>query len=167
MQGQARRAGAVPGHWWVALADLKLAKILGARVAITSSSDEKLKIARELGADITVNYRELSDWIAQLMSLTDNAGADVVIETGGQDTLGQSIAAAGVNGRVVVIGVTPGQKSPIPDYVSFLVKNVTNCIFRPSLNTAKLKYCSWIFASPASLPMTSSPARIRPQWRGL
>lgn len=113
------------GTGGVALAALKLAKVLGARVAITSSSDEKLEIARQLGADITVNYRTHTDWAAQLMRLTDNAGADIIIETGGQDTLGQSIAAAAVNGRIAVIGVSPGQNSPIPDYVSLILKNVT------------------------------------------
>ncbi len=113
------------GTGGVALAALKLAKVLGARVAITSSSDEKLTIARQLGADITVNYRTHIDWAAQLMLLTGNAGADIIIETGGQDTLGQSIAAAAVNGRIAVIGVSPGQNSPIPDYVSLILKNVT------------------------------------------
>lgn len=113
------------GTGGVALAALKLAKVLGARVAITSSSDEKLESARNLGADITINYRTHTDWAAQLMALTDNAGADIIIETGGQDTLGQSIAAAAINGRITVIGVSPGTNSPIPNYVSLLLKNVT------------------------------------------
>lgn len=113
------------GTGGVSLAALKLAKLRGARVAITSSSDEKLQIVRELGADITLNYRQHPDWAAQLMALTDNVGADVIIETGGQDTLGQSIAAAAANGRIVVIGVTPGQQSPIPNYLSLILKNVT------------------------------------------
>ncbi|MCD5973519.1 zinc-dependent alcohol dehydrogenase family protein [Pseudomonas quasicaspiana] len=113
------------GTGGVALAALKIAKVLGARVAMTSSSDEKLEFVRQLGADITINYRTHTDWAAQLMQLTGNAGADIIIETGGQDTLGQSIAAAAVNGRIAVIGVSPGQQSPIPDYVSLILKNVT------------------------------------------
>jgi NADPH:quinone reductase-like Zn-dependent oxidoreductase len=113
------------GTGGVALAALKLAKVLGARVAITSSNDKKLELARQLGADITINYRTHTDWAAQLMLHTNNAGADVIIETGGQDTLGQSIAAAAVNGRIAVIGVTSGQQSPIPDYVSLILKNLT------------------------------------------
>ena len=113
------------GTGGVSLAALKLAKLRGARVAITSSSDEKLQIVRELGADITINYRQHPDWAAQLMALTDNGGADVIIETGGQDTLGQSIAAAAANARIAVIGVTPGQQSPIPNYLSLILKNVT------------------------------------------
>ncbi|RMP05281.1 putative alcohol dehydrogenase [Pseudomonas syringae pv. persicae] len=113
------------GTGGVALAALKLARLHGARVAITSSSDEKLDIARQLGAEITINYRTHPDWAAQVMALTNNTGADIILETGGQDTLGQSIAAAAVNGRIAVIGVTPGQHSPIPDYLSLILKNVT------------------------------------------
>ncbi|GFZ68475.1 NADPH:quinone oxidoreductase [Pseudomonas amygdali pv. eriobotryae] len=113
------------GTGGVALAALKLARLHGARVAITSSSDEKLDIARQLGADITINYRTHPDWAAQVMALTNNTGADVILETGGQDTLGQSIAAAAVNGRIAVIGVTPEKHSPIPDYLSLILKNVT------------------------------------------
>ncbi len=113
------------GTGGVSLAALKLARLRGARVAITSSSDEKLHIVRELGADITINYRQHPDWAARLMALTDNTGADVIIETGGQDTLGQSIAAAAANARIAVIGVTPGQQSPIPNYLALILKNVT------------------------------------------
>ncbi len=113
------------GTGGVALAALKLAKVLGARVAITSSSNAKLVIARELGADITINYRTHPQWAAELMAQTGGAGADIVIETGGQDTLGQSIAATAVNGRIVIIGVTPGQQPAVPDYVSFITRNIT------------------------------------------
>ena len=113
------------GTGGVALAALKLAKVLGARVAITSSSNAKLVIARELGADITINYRTHPQWAAELMAQTGGAGADIVIETGGQDTLGHSIAATAVNGRIVIIGVTPGQQPAVPDYVSFITRNIT------------------------------------------
>ena len=113
------------GTGGVALAALKLAKVLGARVAITSSSNAKLVIARELGADITINYRTHPQWATELMAQTGGVGADIVIETGGQDTLGQSIAATAVNGRIVIIGVTPGQQPAVPDYVSFITRNIT------------------------------------------
>jgi len=113
------------GTGGVSLAALALAKSLGARVAITSSSDAKLDIARQLGADITINYRTHPEWGTELLAQTDGAGADIVIETGGQDTLGQSIASLAANGRVVVIGVTPGQKPAIPDYLSFITRNLS------------------------------------------
>ncbi|MEB2847071.1 zinc-dependent alcohol dehydrogenase family protein [Endobacterium cereale] len=113
------------GTGGVSMAGLKIAKLHGARVAITSSSDDKLAIARELGADITINYRRHPDCAAELMAQTGDAGADIILETGGEDTMGQSIAAAAVNGRIVVIGVTPGKGPAIPDYVAFIAKNIT------------------------------------------
>lgn len=109
----------------VALAALKIAKAHGARVAITSSHDAKLETARTLGADATVNYRTSPDWAAELVAKTDGKGADIVIETGGVDTLGHSIAAAATNARIVVIGVSPGAGPAIPDYLSLITKNVT------------------------------------------
>ncbi|PPV06038.1 alcohol dehydrogenase [Xanthomonas bromi] len=112
------------GTGGVSMAALELAKRHGARVAITSSSDEKLALARRMGADITVNYRAHPDWADAVLQLS-GGGADVIIETGGQDTLGHSIKAAAANAIIVVIGVTPGASSPIPDYVSLIRKNVT------------------------------------------
>lgn len=113
------------GTGGVAIFALKIAKANGARVAITSSSDEKLELARKLGADITINYRTSADWAAELMAQTGNAGADIIVETGGQGTLGQSIAAAAVNGRVIIIGVTAGQGTALPNYGSIIGKNLT------------------------------------------
>ena len=105
---------------------LQIAKANGARVAITSSSDDKLAIARELGADITINYRTHPDWAAELMKATANAGADIVVETGGQATLSQSIAAAAVNATIVIIGVTAGKAADgLPNYGTIIGKNLT------------------------------------------
>lgn len=135
------------GTGGVALAALKLAKVLGARVAITSSDDAKLVIARELGADITINYRTHPQWAAELMAQTNGVGADIVIETGGQDTLGESIAATAVNGRIVIIGVTPGQRPAIPDYVSFITRNIT---IRGIANGSRAMMCDLLRAVAAN-----------------
>lgn len=113
------------GTGGVATFALQIAKMNGARVAITSSSDEKLELARKMGADITINYRTHEDWAAELMKQTGGAGADIVVETGGQGTLGQSIAAAAVNGRIVIIGVTAGQGMSVPGYGTIIGKNLT------------------------------------------
>jgi len=113
------------GTGGVAVFALQIAKANGARVAITSSSDEKLTLARELGADITVNYATHPEWAAQILAETGNAGADIVVETGGQGTLGQSIAAAAVNGRIVIIGVTAGMDMAVPGYGTLIGKNLT------------------------------------------
>lgn len=127
----------------VSLFALKLAKALGARVAITSSSDDKLDIAREMGADILVNYRTHPGWATELMRQTDGHGADVIIETGGQDTLGQSIAATAANARIIVIGVTPGTLSPIPDYTSLILRNIT---IRGIANGNRAMFCELLAA---------------------
>ncbi|MET0238673.1 MAG: NAD(P)-dependent alcohol dehydrogenase [Sphingobium sp.] len=113
------------GTGGVAIYALQIAKANGARVVITSSSDEKLELARQLGADFTVNYRTHEDWAAEVMKQTGGAGADIVVETGGQGTLGQSIAAAAVNGRIVIIGVTAGQGVSVPGYGTIIGKNLT------------------------------------------
>lgn len=113
------------GTGGVATFALLIAKMNGARVAITSSSDDKLELARQLGADITINYRTHEDWAGELMKLTGGAGADIIVETGGQGTLGQSIAAAAVNGRIVIIGVTAGQGMSVPGYGTIIGKNLT------------------------------------------
>lgn len=113
------------GTGGVAMAALKIARAKGARVAITSSSDEKLAKARQLGAEITINYAENPDWAAELMAQTGGAGANIVVETGGQGTLGQSIAAAAVNGRIVIIGVTVGVGTTLDNYGTIIGKNLT------------------------------------------
>ncbi|MET0363661.1 MAG: NAD(P)-dependent alcohol dehydrogenase [Sphingobium sp.] len=113
------------GTGGVAIFALQIAKANGARVVITSSSDEKLELARTLGADITVNYKTHPEWAAEVMAQTNGAGADIVVETGGQGTLGQSIAAAAVNGRIVIIGVTAGQGMSVPGYGTIIGKNLT------------------------------------------
>lgn len=112
------------GTGGVAIWALKIAKAAGARVAITSSSDEKLDLARKLGADITINYATHPDWEAELMKLTGGAGADIVVETGGQGTLAKSIGAAAVNGRIVLIAVGSAD-APLPNYGGIIGKNLT------------------------------------------
>lgn len=112
------------GTGGVAMAALQIAKANGAFVAITSSSDAKLEQARKLGADYTVNYSTHPDWAAELHRQTGRRGADIVVETGGQNTLAQSIDACAVNARIVIIGVT-GSDGPLPNYGSIIGKNIT------------------------------------------
>jgi NADPH:quinone reductase-like Zn-dependent oxidoreductase len=92
------------GTGGVSMMAMLLAKIHGARVAITSSSDDKLAMARALGADITINYRTESDWASAVVKANGGIGADIIIETGGLHTLAASIAAAAPNARLALIG---------------------------------------------------------------
>ena len=100
------------GTGGVSLLALGFAKMAGARVIITSSSDEKLERARALGADVTINYRALPEWAGAVRVATDGLGADVVVEVGGGETLSQAVAAVRVGGHVSIIGVLTGWRAP-------------------------------------------------------
>ena len=83
---------------------LQVAKLFGARVIATSSSDEKLEKLKELGADETINYREREDWDKAVLKFTNKRGADHVVEVGGVGTLSRSINAVRVGGHIAMIG---------------------------------------------------------------
>lgn len=86
---------------------IQVAKLRGARVFTTASTDEKLAHARELGADETINYTS-SDWPKEVRRLTDRKGVDVVVEHTGATTWPGSIASLKPNGRLVTCGATSG-----------------------------------------------------------
>ena len=94
----------VLGTGGVSLLALQIAKAAGARVIATSSSDAKLDRVRALGADATINYRDIADWGAEAARLS-GGGVDHVVEVGGAGTLAQSMAAVGFGGEVALIGV--------------------------------------------------------------
>lgn len=93
---------------------LIFAAAAGAKPIITSSSNEKLARARELGAVGTVNYRENEDWQVEVRALTDGAGVDHVLEIGGRDTLARALEALAFEGHVALIGGLTGGAPPIP-----------------------------------------------------
>jgi NADPH:quinone reductase-like Zn-dependent oxidoreductase len=88
-----------------------IAKALGARTIVTSSSADKLDRALELGADATANHAE-EDVAAVVKEATGGAGANVVVEHVGEATWKTSLQAAGPNGRIVVCGATSGPNPP-------------------------------------------------------
>jgi NADPH:quinone reductase-like Zn-dependent oxidoreductase len=104
----------VLGTGGVSIFALQLARAMGARVIVTSSSDEKLERARALGAEHRINYREVENWGARVRDLTDGRGVDHVVEVGGPGTLAQSIQAARVAGHIALIGVLTGAAGPVP-----------------------------------------------------
>ena len=91
----------------VGSAGLQIAKLSGARVFATASSDEKLARARKMGADVTINYKD-TDFSEVVLDVTDGRGVDVVLEHVGAATWAQSIASLAKNGRLVSCGVTTG-----------------------------------------------------------
>jgi NADPH:quinone reductase-like Zn-dependent oxidoreductase len=94
----------------VATAALRIAQALGGRIIATSSSDEKLVKADDLGADVVVNHAE-ADVVAAVKEATGK-GADVVVETVGEATWKRSLDAVRPGGRVVVCGATSGPNPP-------------------------------------------------------
>lgn len=92
---------------------IQIASALGARVAVTAGSDKKLEVCRQLGADITINYRE-QDFVESLLEATDGAGADVILDVVGAAYLGRNVKALASAGRIVVIGLLGGAKGELP-----------------------------------------------------
>ena len=86
---------------------VQIAKLCGARVIVTSSSDEKLERARQLGADIGINYAK-EDWAKAVSEKTGRRGVDVVIENVGAATWEQSVRCVRKGGRLVTCGATTG-----------------------------------------------------------
>lgn len=101
------------GTGGVSVMALQLAKAAGARVLITSSSEQKLERARALGADHTINYRTTPDWDAQVLELTDGHGADLVVETGGAETFARSLNAAAYGGTLFTVGFLSGANAAV------------------------------------------------------
>src|SRR5579875_3294900 len=95
----------VLGTGGVSVFALQIAKAHGARVILTSSSDEKLARGRKLGADETINYKTHPEWDTEVLRLTNNRGVDHVVEVGGSGTLPRSFNAVRVGGHVHLIGV--------------------------------------------------------------
>jgi NADPH:quinone reductase-like Zn-dependent oxidoreductase len=88
---------------------VSIAKLLGASVIVTSSSDEKLKVAREMGADVTLNH-DAVDVAQEVRQVTDKRGADVIVDNVGEATWERSLLALGKGGRLVTCGATTGAK---------------------------------------------------------
>lgn len=86
---------------------IQLAKALGARVAVTAGTDQKLQRCAELGAEVLINYRE-QDFVAEVLAATEGAGADVILDNMGAKYLARNVEVLAVNGRLVIIGMQGG-----------------------------------------------------------
>ena len=95
----------IQGTGGVSIFALQFAKMFGARVIATSSSDEKLARAKELGASDGINYKTRPDWDKAAVELTGGRGVDQVVEVGGAATMAQSLGAIRQSGKVSMIGV--------------------------------------------------------------
>ena len=112
----------IQGTGGVSLFALQFAKMAGARVIATSSSEAKLSRLREMGADAVVNYKTTPEWDKPARAFTGGAGVDHVVEVGGAGTLATSLKSVRRGGHVALIGVLtgPGEVDPRP----ILVKSI-------------------------------------------
>jgi NADPH:quinone reductase-like Zn-dependent oxidoreductase len=113
--GRTRPGGTVLvlGTGGVALFALQFALYAGARVIVTSSSDDKLERVRDLGAWESINYRTEPDWARPVKELTSGRGVDLVVEVGGAETLRQSLHAVRTGGTIAMIGALSGGEAPL------------------------------------------------------
>ena len=91
---------------------IQLAKAVGAKVAVTAGSKEKLERCAELGADILIDYRE-QDFVEEIKKATGGAGADVILDIMGAKYLDRNVRALAVNGRLAIIGLQGGVKGEL------------------------------------------------------
>ncbi|MGW0839663.1 NAD(P)H-quinone oxidoreductase [Streptomyces sp. NPDC002787] len=91
---------------------IQLAKAVGAKVAVTAGTEEKLAQCAALGADVLVNYRE-QDFVEEVRKATDGKGADVILDNMGAKYLDRNVRVLAVNGRLAIIGMQGGIKGEL------------------------------------------------------
>ncbi|KAF3762739.1 NAD(P)-binding protein [Cryphonectria parasitica EP155] len=112
----------VQGTGGVSISGMQIAKASGATTIVTSSSDEKLARAKDLGADHLINYQASPDWDEQVMRLTAGRGADIIFEVGGARTLRKSFDCVTFGGVINSIGYVSGkQDDPAGDLTNLNV----------------------------------------------
>ncbi len=112
------------GTGGVSLFGLQIAKMMGARVLLLSSSQEKRARAKELGADSVHCYRSDPNWSRWVLEHTQGRGVDIVLETGGAGTLGESLKSVAVGGHVALVGVLSGSSEEL-NILPLVMKAVT------------------------------------------
>ena len=103
----------IQGTGGVSIFGIQLANTLGAKVIVTTSSNEKGEWARKLGAQEVINYVQTPDWASEVVRLTDGKGVDQLLEVVGGDGLNDSVKATKVTGQISVIGFLAGQTTDL------------------------------------------------------
>ena len=104
----------VQGTGGVSTFVLQFAAAAGARVIVTSSSDDKLRRVKTLGARDGINYRTTFNWADRVLELTDNHGADLIVDVGGKETLRQSVNCLAYGGTLSIVGGLTGYDGDLP-----------------------------------------------------
>lgn len=127
----------VQGTGGVSVAALQLAVAAGAEVIATTSSNDRAAKLKALGAKAVINYRENANWGQEARAMTPNGkGFDIVVDVGGNETLGQSLAAVKTNGVVNIIGAVGGQAETVP----LLGALMSTCIVRGFLGGSRRQF---------------------------
>ncbi|KAH0282944.1 putative alcohol dehydrogenase [Aureobasidium namibiae CBS 147.97] len=117
------------GTGGVSICGLQIAKACGLKAIVTSSSDEKLERARQLGADYTINYKKFPNWSEKAMEFTKGKGVDIILECGGAQTVRQSFDSIAFGGLISSIGYLSGKQDTESDALNINVlalrRNVT------------------------------------------
>lgn len=113
----------VLGTGGVSLFALQIARAMGCEVIVTSSSDEKLERARQLGATHLINYREHPRWSKEVKRVTNGEHVDLVVEVGGAGTFDESAKSVRVGGQISLIGVLAQAERP-PNLTRILMQNI-------------------------------------------
>ena len=113
----------VLGTGGVSIFALQFAKMVGATVIATSSSEDKLQKLKVLGADHLINYRQTANWGEVAREITNGRGVDHIVEVGGPATLNQSMLAARVGAHISVIGILTGLSGEV-SIVTALIKQL-------------------------------------------
>ena len=104
----------VQGTGGVSTFALQFAAAAGARVIVTSSSDDKIQRAVKLGARDGINYKQVPAWSERVLELTDKNGARLVVDVGGKSTLEQSVKSLGFRGTLSLVGGLSGYDGSVP-----------------------------------------------------
>ena len=113
------------GTGGVSIWGLQIAVASGGAAIVTSSSDDKLKRAKQMGAREIINYKSTPDWDKEVWRLTNKRGVDHILEVGGPGTLGQSLASVAEGGHIAQIGVLTGFEAPETSLFPLVSKNAT------------------------------------------
>jgi NADPH:quinone reductase-like Zn-dependent oxidoreductase len=107
----------VQGTGGVSMFAVQFAKLLGARVVMTSSSDEKLaKVQATYGVDQGINYKRYPEWSKQVLQVTGGHGADFIVDVGGKDSLVQSARSLAYGGTLALVGGITGYRGEVSSY---------------------------------------------------
>jgi NADPH:quinone reductase-like Zn-dependent oxidoreductase len=111
------------GTGGVSTFNLQIAKLFGARVIVTSSSDEKLARLRALGADVGINYKTTPDWPQAVLDATGGRGAEVVLNNVGWPEMANSLRACCSSARLIHIGASR-ERTVMKNWPNMITKNV-------------------------------------------